>query len=256
MFPATKSPRASHRYLPIPNGATDGTEQHRRPVDPLLSAAGQVPGKGSRQGRRHSRPYGSRESFMLPVQVIADATYGGLCQPRRAKPDLRSPGPSSCAARLPRNACSSCSSNMYSIIFVFLYIVTYYTSIITYLSCGQQINRRTSHPTHGLIHYVDYRLYCITHGIVKDHRKNPRPDCSGRGPGHGTGEGGESVPRRPLSIRGNHSWRSLPDHGADYPYRSSRLYQYMDMASIMPHTQLDLVAHPTGIYKCNQLNLQ
>lgn len=25
--------------------------------------------------------------------------------------------------------------------------------------------------------------------------KNPRPDCSGRGPGRGTGEGGESVPR-------------------------------------------------------------
>jgi hypothetical protein len=31
------------------------------PSIPLLSAAGQVPGKGSRQGRRHSRPYGNRE---------------------------------------------------------------------------------------------------------------------------------------------------------------------------------------------------
>ena len=188
---------------------------------------------------------------MLPVQVIADATYGGLCQPRRAKPDLRSPGPSSRAAHLPLNAYSSCSYNVYSIIYVLLYIVIYYTSTITYLSRGQQMNRRTPRPTHGLTHYVDYRIYCITHGFVRSHRKNPRPDCSGRGPGHGTGEGGESVPRLLLSIRGNHSWCSLPGYCADYPYRSSRLYQYMDMASIMPCTQLDLVAHPIGIYKCN-----
>lgn len=40
VFPAAKSPWVSQRRIPIPNGAADGIEQRRRPVDPASAYRG------------------------------------------------------------------------------------------------------------------------------------------------------------------------------------------------------------------------